>query len=154
MTLTLQEISDRIEITDTITRYSYGLDQRIWPEWDRTFTPDAVLDFSAVGMSEHSPAELRAIFTQGDATRIPVGQHLLHNTVIEVDGDRATARSEYTMTTHSRTETEGKARRVQGGGWYSDELVRTDAGWRITRRTANSKWIDVVEVDWAAPVSD
>ncbi|WP_168217852.1 hypothetical protein [Occultella kanbiaonis] len=33
MTLTLQEISDRVEITDTITRYSYGLDQRIWPEW-------------------------------------------------------------------------------------------------------------------------
>ncbi|CAM3470249.1 nuclear transport factor 2 family protein [Occultella aeris] len=83
-----------------------------------------------------------------------MGQHLLHNTAIEVDGDRATARSEYTMTTHARTETEGKARRVQGGGWYSDEMLRTDAGWRITRRTANAKWIDVVEVDWAAPIPD
>ncbi|WP_232847682.1 nuclear transport factor 2 family protein [Occultella kanbiaonis] len=103
-------------------------------------------------MTEHSPAELRAIFTQGDATRIPVGHHLLHNTVIEVDGDRATARSKYTMTTHSRTETEGKARRVQGGGWCADELLRTDAGWWITRRTANSKWIDVVEVACAAPL--
>ncbi|MGO1510828.1 MAG: nuclear transport factor 2 family protein [Actinomycetales bacterium] len=147
--LSQQEISDRLEITDTITRYSYGLDQRIWSEWDRAFTPDAVLDFSAVGMSEHSPAELRAIFTEGDKVRIPVGQHLLHNTLVEVDGDRATARSEFTMTTHARTGTAGRARRVQGGGVYEDELARTEQGWRITRRTAHSKWTDIVEVDWA-----
>src|SRR6478735_6767352 len=103
MTLTLQAISDRIEITDTLTRYSYGLDQRLWGEWDLAFTDDAVIDFSAFGMSTHSPAELREIFSQGDALRIS-GQHLLSNIVIRLDRDTAETHAEFTMVTLARVE--------------------------------------------------
>lgn len=147
MTLSVHDISDRLEITDTITRYSHGLDQRLWSEWDRTFLPDAVIDFSHVGMAEHSPAELREIFTANDPTRIS-GQHLLHNILIDLDGDRATARAEYTLNTLARTDTPGRAQHVQGGGWYDDELVRTADGWRIARRTAHAKWMTVNQIDW------
>lgn len=149
MPLSLTEISDRLEITDTITRYSYGLDQRIWAEWDRTFAPDAVLDLTPVGLGEQSIAEARATFDANEA-RIPAGQHLLTNTLIEVDGDDATARSEYILNTFERVETPGRARWNRGGGWYEDDLRRTEEGWRITRRTAHVKWFHVEEIDWRA----
>ena len=139
MTLTLQEISDRLEITETITRYSYGLDQRRWEEWDLAFTEDAVIDFSAFGMATHSPAELRKIFSQGDPVRIS-GQHLLSNIVIRLDGDTATTHAEFTMVTLARVEGTDLVRRARAGGWYEDQLVRTGAGWRITRHAGYGKW--------------
>lgn len=148
MTLSLQEISDRLEIHDVLVRYSHGLDQRKWEEWDLAFTDDSVFDYSAVGMSRHSPAELIEIFSRNDAKRIS-GQHLLSNILITIDKDRAAARSEFTMVTMARADTEGKARRARGGGWYEDDLERLPVGWRIMERRCFVKWTEVEEVDWA-----
>ena len=145
MTLTVQEISDRLEITETITRYSYGLDQRLWEEWDLAFTDDAVIDFSAFGMSTHSPAELREIFSQGDALRIS-GQHLLSNIVIRLDRDTAQTHAEFTMVTLARVEGTESVRRARAGGWYEDQLVRTGAGWRIRRHAGYGKWNQLEEI--------
>lgn len=150
MTLSLQEISDRLEITDTITRYSHGLDQRQWDVFHQAFTADAVIDFSTVGMDKHSPTELQEIFTGNDPTRIS-GQHLLTNTLIEVDGDIAKAGSEYSVITLSTTDEPNKAKRVTGGGRYTDDLVRTPEGWRIKHRSALIKWAVVEEIDWQGP---
>jgi hypothetical protein len=150
MTLSIQEISDRLEIQETITRYSYGLDQRLWEQWDLAFTPDAVIDFSPVGLQEYSPAEARAFLSGNDALRI-TGQHLLSNSIITLDGDSATARSEYTLFTVGKTDDPGRARLGSGGGWYDDDLRRTDAGWRIVRRAAHSKWIKSETIDWNPP---
>jgi hypothetical protein len=147
MTLSLQEISDRVEIDDTITRYSYGLDQRKWEEWDRAFTPEAVIDFSAFGLEPHTPAELREIFSAGDAKRIS-GQHLLSNRLVFLDGDRASAHAEFSLVTLARTDTPGTARRVRAGGWYEDDLVRTPSGWRIVARRGFPKSSEVVEIPW------
>jgi hypothetical protein len=145
MTWTLQEISDRLEITETITRYSYGLDQRRWEEWDLAFTDDAVIDFSAFGMTPASPADVRQIFSQGDPLRIS-GQHLLSNIVIRLDGDTATTHAEFTMVTLARVEGTRLVRRARAGGWYEDQLVRSDAGWRIRRHTGYGKWNQLEEI--------
>ena len=147
MSLSHQELSDRLEIQDAITRYSHGLDQRRWEEWDRAFTPDAVIDFSPVGLEVFSTQGAREFLSQSDPIRI-TGQHLLSNTLIELDGDQATARSEFTLFTMVRTEDPGKALLRSGGGWYDDELRRTDVGWRIARRTAHSKWGKAETIDW------
>jgi 3-phenylpropionate/cinnamic acid dioxygenase small subunit len=147
MPLSLEEISDRMEIYDTLVRYSYGLDHRRWEEWDAAFLPDAVLDFSAVGLARHSPAELREIFSRSDATRIS-GQHLLSNIRIRLDGDTAATHAEYSLVTLARTDRPGRARRITGGGWYEDDLVRTAVGWRIRNRRAFSTSIHTDEIDW------
>ena len=47
--MSLQEISDRLEIQDLIARYSYALDRRDFDALDELFTPDAVLDYRATG---------------------------------------------------------------------------------------------------------
>src|ERR671924_87709 len=44
MTLSLQEISDRIEIEELLVRYCYAVDDRDWDAYRNLFTTDAVLD--------------------------------------------------------------------------------------------------------------
>jgi hypothetical protein len=147
MTLTLQEISDRLEIADVVIRYSHGLDQRIWSEWDLAFTPDAVIDFYFWGLEPCSPAELRERFSAHDATRIS-GQHLVHNQLIWLDGDTARSQVEFDFTTLARSDTPGYATRNRGGGRYEDDLVRTTGGWRITRRRGIGKWNHQDRIPW------
>jgi hypothetical protein len=147
MTLTLQQISDRLDITDAVTRYSYGLDQRIWSEWDLAFTPDAVIDFSDFGIAPCGYAELRTLLSANDATRIS-GQHLLSNQMIWLDGDTARSHVEYSLATMARSDTPGQATRNRGGGWYDDHLLRTPAGWRISYRRGHGKWFTQELVPW------
>ena len=45
--LSLQEISDRMEILDVLADYSDAVDNHNWGLLDRVFTSDAILDFSA-----------------------------------------------------------------------------------------------------------
>ena len=51
MTMSLQEISDRLEIQDLMVRYSYAIDNRDWDALDDVFTPDAHIDYSVFGGS-------------------------------------------------------------------------------------------------------
>jgi hypothetical protein len=92
-TLSLREISDRLQIQDALLAYATALDVpgRRWDQWYRCFTEDAVCEFPGIGAK--SPAELQELFTQNDATRLST-QHLFLNIVIALDGDAATSRSE------------------------------------------------------------
>jgi hypothetical protein len=145
--LTLSEISDRLEITDAVTRYSYGLDQRIWSEWDLAFIPDAIIDYSFWGFDPCTPAQLRAALSANDPTRIS-GQHLLSNQLIWLDGDDARSHADFNLTTLARTEREGFARRNRAGGSYEDTLRRTADGWRITHRRGTGKWSVQEDIAW------
>ena len=46
--LSLQEISDRLEIQDLLSRYSYAIDERNWDGLDDVFTPDPDALWSSV----------------------------------------------------------------------------------------------------------
>ena len=67
-------------------------------------------------------------------------QHPLINTVIHLDGDEATARSDFSMETGRLTDVPGEILRVSGGGSYVDTLRRTEVGWRIVLRVVSMKW--------------
>ena len=47
--LSLQELSDRLEIEQLIVRYSNCIDQRDWDGLDQVFTPDAYIDYRKLG---------------------------------------------------------------------------------------------------------
>ena len=49
MTMSLQEISDRLEIQDLLVAYSHAIDTRNWDALDDVFTPDAFIDYSDFG---------------------------------------------------------------------------------------------------------
>ncbi len=46
---TLQELSDRLEIQDLITAYSYAVDFRRFDDLDDIFSTDGELDLTATG---------------------------------------------------------------------------------------------------------
>ena len=60
--------------------------------------------------------------------------HRITNQVIDLDGDRATARCYVDVWVMSADNTSG----VNASGFYDDEIVRTDEGWRIARRRFTS----------------
>ena len=49
MALSLQEISDRIEIEDLLQRYTAAIDAKDWELLATVFTPDATLDYTSSG---------------------------------------------------------------------------------------------------------
>jgi hypothetical protein len=49
MPLSLQEISDRLEIQEVLTRYCYAVDDRDWDTYRSAFTLDAIIDDTAAG---------------------------------------------------------------------------------------------------------
>jgi 3-phenylpropionate/cinnamic acid dioxygenase small subunit len=132
-------VRDQLEIEAALRYYAYGLDEREWEAWDRAFTADAVIDFSPMGGKRENPGEMSARLSAPDPKRL-FAQHPLINTVIEIDGDEATAYSDYQMELGRKGEAEGEVVRVSGGGSYVDRLRRTTDGWRIYHRSVSMKW--------------
>jgi len=100
--LSLEEISDRLEIQQLLVDYSTAIDQRRFDDLDNVFTPDAYIDYRALGGIDGRYPEVKQWLSQV-LPNFPVYTHMLGNFSVR-------------------------------GLWYDDEFVRTDEGWRMTRR--------------------
>lgn len=131
--MTLQQISDRIEIDDLLTRYATGVDRRDWDLWETCFTPDAFIDYSAFGGIKGGVAEVRE-WLDKTLGQFPMSQHMVINREVSVEGDRATCRSGF-FNPMTFPAGEGRDSPLSlDGGYYCDELIRTPDGWKIVRR--------------------
>jgi hypothetical protein len=128
----LQEISDRIEIDDLLTRYATGVDRRDWDLWESCFTPDARIDYSAFGGIAGGVKQVRAWLAE-TFRGFGNSQHLVINREVHLDGDRATARSGF-YNPMSLPVGDGEHVLWFDGGYYNDVLVRTPTGWKIQTR--------------------
>lgn len=136
------DLADRLAIQAAIYLYAYGLDERRWDAWDEVFTDDAVIDFRPMGGKLETPAEMSGRLDVPDPARL-FAQHPVTNIVIRFDGDTASVYSDYTVETGRRAATDGQIVRMSGGGTYDDTFVRTEHGWRISRRGVSMKWKSV-----------
>lgn len=136
MPLTTQDLIDRAGILDAITAYSQGLDQRNWELFARAWAPGATFTAPGEGVDEAiTPEQLREqLVRNNDGTRLS-GQHLLNNTHFRIDGDTAHTVTEASWTTLQQSHEPGVLYEVRAGGIYVDDLVHTEAGWRISART-------------------
>lgn len=130
--LSLQEISDRLEIQDLFARYSFAIDERDWDALDAIFTPDARIDYSETGGAIGSFAEIKAWLPKA-LERFPMFQHMVATTKLDIDGDTARSRTILFNPMTYRSES-GEDQVFFIGLWYRDRLVRTPAGWRISER--------------------
>lgn len=137
--LALQEISDRLEIQDLLVRYSHALDSRDWDALETVFTDDAVIDYTEMGGPRGTVKETRA-FLESTMPMFAGFQHLLANTVLELDGDTARTR---TMCHNPMIfeRADGERHVFFCGLWYRDTLVRTPDGWRIRDRYEERSYI-------------
>jgi len=128
--------SDLQPIIHIINLYGIAVDSQRWELFDRIFTSDVDADFSETAhwrdlVSFKSDfAVFHRIF---DST-----QHAMMNHLIDVSGDVAHAFT-YGMWRLIRSGVQG-GDLWEGTGWYDDELVRTDRGWRIKRRLCKVVW--------------
>ena len=133
MALSLQEISDRIEIDDLLTRYATGVDRKDWDLWETCFTADASIDYRAFGGTHGGVKDVRA-WLEKTMAMFPMSQHMVINREVDIDGDVATCRSGF-FNPMSLTEGEGGGTLLWlDGGYYCDDLVRTPDGWKIHKR--------------------
>lgn len=127
----LQQIADRIEIDDLLTRYATALDGKDWDLWASCFTPDAFIDYTAAGGVKGGVSEVKQWLAEVMAN-FEMTQHLVTNRAVLLDGDRATSRSSLINPMGMRDE--GGMVVFIDGGYYHDRLVRTAEGWRISER--------------------
>lgn len=130
--LNLDEIADRMEIQQLMTAYSMAIDQRAWDRLDDVFTPDAYIDYRAMGGIDGRYPEVKAWL--GTAMQgFPHYFHMVANIAITLEGDRARSRTACFNPMEVPLPA-GGSQVMFLGLWYVDELVRTPRGWRICRR--------------------
>jgi ketosteroid isomerase-like protein len=139
MTLTLQEISDRMEIQDLVYEYAAIVDQKRFDDLTQVFTEDAQIDYSEVGGPVGNLEQIIAFLKQVMGM-FPNHQHLNANPQIRVDGDSATGRV-MCFNPQEIAKPDGSTHIFMVGIWYVDEYRRTEDGWRISKRAEEKSYL-------------
>ncbi len=129
----LHERLDRLEsesaIRALVHEYCHGADKRDRARFAAVWTPDAVWQVAPTQEFRGVEAICAAVERQWGA--FLQMHHWTSNLVIDLDGDQARGEVDVSVTTQFDDGTW-----VRGGGVYRDCYVRTDVGWRISRREA------------------
>jgi hypothetical protein len=133
--LSQAEISDRLEIQQLVVDYSTAIDTRRFDDLDAVFTPDAYIDYTALGGIEGRYPEVKAWLAEV-LPNFPMYAHMLGNFSVRIDGDTASSRTICfnPMVIPAATPEKSQDQVMFCGLWYDDEFIRTAAGWRMTRR--------------------
>lgn len=136
--LELQTISDRIEIDDLITTYTRAVDTLDWPRFDTVFTPDATIDYTASGGIKGTRDEVREWLAE-TLPMFSTMQHYVCQREVTLDSDTAQARI-YMLNPMSIAQPDGSTWRMEVGGHYLHQLVRTQDGWRSRELVEELEW--------------
>ena len=83
--MTIEQITDRLEITDALIRYTRAIDTGDWDGLDTVFTPDAEIDYTQSGGIAGSYAVIKPWLAQN----LPIfsrRMHALAQIAIDPDG--------------------------------------------------------------------
>jgi 3-phenylpropionate/cinnamic acid dioxygenase small subunit len=136
----LAELADRRSIDDLLIRYAVAIDTKDWALLDTCFTADAHVDYTESGGVQGAYPEVRR-WLEKVLALFPVTQHLIGNTVVQLHGDRATART-YVFNPMGSPKPEGGLKMFYVGAYYNDVLERGPEGWRIARRIEELAFFD------------
>jgi hypothetical protein len=119
-------VEDRLSIHELLSLHGHLADDRRHGQLHLLFTDDATYDVSAYGIGLVRGLDaLTELFSQRPG-RQPIGHHVTNVTVGQHDDRTATVRSKGLAVMSDGT---------TGTVTYDDVVVRTEAGWRISRRT-------------------
>jgi hypothetical protein len=130
----IQDLTDRREITDLVSRLGLWLDEKRFDEGRSILAEDvtvATAGGSAQGV-ESVAAQARRNHDVDDL------QHVITNVLVDLDGDRADVRANLIVTFVPDADT--PASRVARGERYRFEAVRTPQGWRLSRVEVSPVW--------------
>lgn len=135
--MTPAEQIDKDAIAQVYVRYCEIVDSKDFDRMDEVFTEDAVGDYTqALGPGVISPNRASLIASMhanlGPQSNCGATHHNVLNFRIHSAGDTATAKVHYYAVHRGRAAQDGALYSMWGQ--YADNLVRTDAGWRVARR--------------------
>jgi uncharacterized protein (TIGR02246 family) len=124
-------MSDEAAIQQVINRYTDGCNRQDWPQVMATFAEDGV--WEVLGNQVRGHAAIQPAMA-GFLTQMDYFTQSASASVIEVAGDRATART----TIRECGKFKGRDEALEVLGWYADDLVRAASGWQFARRKFTS----------------
>jgi hypothetical protein len=139
----LTEIQDRMMIEDLMSRYEWALDSGNADAYGLLFADDGVLisgtrETRGRAAITQEVRDLVARFQAATQSRPAADDappreviHSYSNVIIELDGDKASASSNWVEVWNIR---DGSAE-VGAAGEYLDELIKRDGRWYFSRRT-------------------
>lgn len=129
----LQALADHLELQQLVTRYANAIDTRDWSRLDSVFTPDAHIDYRAMGGIEGDYPTIRAWLAEALAP-FPHYLHFVGNFDFRIEGDTASGRVACINPMAVR-DGDGTVDVMTLYLWYIDRYVRTPQGWRISHRS-------------------
>jgi ketosteroid isomerase-like protein len=132
----LRRAEDQLAIQRVITDYAARLDAQDFDGYAALFAKEGVWQTGTT--ARRGPAEIKAMLVDLFGTPAPgfvnaESYHLVSNMQVNVDGDRATARSRHLLVMRG----ENGSPRPALAGYYDDEFVRENGQWKIARRVDN-----------------
>ena len=137
----LQEISDRLEIADVVTRYTRAIDTGDWNRLDTVFTPDADIDYVQSGGIHDTYAVVKSWLAEMLPAFFP---HRMH-TIGQVDVPWTPGADELEVCAYfdnpmPMDDGQGGTKIVEVGGIYHHTMVRTPDGWRSRKLVEQVVW--------------
>ncbi|ELY93543.1 hypothetical protein C482_19134 [Natrialba chahannaoensis JCM 10990] len=137
----VQELLDKQAISELIRKFVYLSDENDWDAEFELVTDDVIAETpfgSAEGKDDfrETTAEIFAEFQ--------FSRHMLHNGLIEIDGDEATGQwyGEIPILT-----TDGEAEWILG--MYEHEFRRVDGEWKLSKYTFDPTYVTPYDEGWA-----
>lgn len=134
----LQALADRLELEQLVVDYAYAIDERDWARLDQVFTPDAQIDYTAMGGIAGAYPQIRAWLPEA-LQHFPAYMHLTGNHRFEIDGDQASGKIAC-FNPMVLPLPDGGTQTMFLGLWYLDRYVRTAQGWRISQRSERKSY--------------
>lgn len=141
----MQAWQDQQDISTLLINYGCALDDRDWDALGQVFIEDAQVHYGSLGIFDGRQAIVRV--ARGFIETCGATQHLIGNIRIAVESNQAQAQC-YVQATHAAQRPEDP-RIMTLWGEYRDQLVRSDSGWAIARRSLH---IQHVHGDIGAPL--
>jgi len=134
-------VSDHIAITRLMYRYARCADHKDYAGFADVFCEDA--EFIYLGKPVSPLSEIQQMMHALEKYSRTL--HQVTNVLFDVQEDAASGQT-YCLASHIFTE-DGRAKKIDMGIIYSDELRRTAGGWRIARRDFDVLWTTTCEVE-------
>ena len=133
----LQWLVDQAAISSLISAFARTLDTRDWEGYGQLHTEDCLFEIGGLGFTNKG-REAIVKGAEKSMAKFFCTWHMTGNPGIEIDGDKAYARS-YSQGVHRMNDKDPNMHST-GAGWYDWEFRRTAGGWRISGIKLNILW--------------
>lgn len=149
----LQTLMDRAAIAEVMQRYGMSIDTRDWPALRWCFADEIEIDntenpFAPTGPPLRMTGDNWLDQIRRIVTHYPITQHMISPYRFEIQGDRAVCLS-YVQARHFPPDCTDPKMIWAIGGYYTNQMVRTSAGWKIAVWKLTLTWQENPPSSWS-----